>query len=146
MKRAKSLEKMTATCFTVQNIDRPSTDHPHSSTDALGSLEAPFSRFCDITPSVFPAVYNMIFQGYPSYNDWLLGVDKKGTPGNIQSVLLFGKNPGFEPRTMGFPTRVLLNGYECAMPQFAPTSAGHRPWVSVTVAVLAGLATVALCI
>ncbi|GAQ85415.1 COBRA-like extracellular glycosyl-phosphatidyl inositol-anchored protein family [Klebsormidium nitens] len=97
----------------------------------------------EFTPDL---VYNMLFQGYPSYNDWLLGVDKKGTPGNIQSVLLFGKNPGFEPRTMGFPTRVLLNGYECAMPQFAPTSAGHRPWVSVTVAVLAGLATVALCI
>jgi hypothetical protein len=99
-----------------------------------------------ILSCTFTAVYNMIFQGYPNYNDWILGVDKKGTPGNIQSVLLLGKNPGFDPRTMGFPTRVLLNGYACAMPQFAPTSAGQKPWLSLPVVVISGLVAMASCL
>ncbi|PKA52614.1 COBRA-like protein 10 [Apostasia shenzhenica] len=87
---------------------------------------------------------NIVFmQGLPGLNYLMPEVDGKRpsdprVPGKQQSVISFKKKtPGINIRAGdGFPTKVLFNGEECALPEAIPTSAGSRSSSSKAVGVL----------
>ncbi|KAA8523718.1 hypothetical protein F0562_010141 [Nyssa sinensis] len=102
-----------------------------------------------------PKVNNTIFmQGLPGLN-FLVG-EVNGThpdkdprvPGKQQSVISFLKKrtPGIDvARGDGFPSRVLFNGEECALPtEFPKRSGGHRSRVSFLPVIFVAIMTFVL--
>ncbi|EFJ05170.1 hypothetical protein SELMODRAFT_137554 [Selaginella moellendorffii] len=70
----------------------------------------------------------LYFQGLPNYSDYLNRIDKNN-PGKLQAVISFDKRktPGINVTGGdGFPTRVVFNGEECALPDAIPISHGYR--------------------
>lgn len=95
-----------------------------------------FEQAYSFNGSLLSSENNTIFlQGLPGQNYLLAESDGKNpkkdprVPGTQQSIVLFTKKrtPTIDvPQGDGFPTKVLFNGEECALPTILPTNTGHK--------------------
>ncbi|KAI4322812.1 hypothetical protein L6164_022471 [Bauhinia variegata] len=97
-----------------------------------------------------PNLKTIFFQGFKGMN-YLAG-ETNGThhydpkvPGKQQSVISFNKKriKNFDIRHDGFPTKVIFNGQECALPPRTPAhaSSAHRSSINVLALISTGLIT-----
>lgn len=98
-----------------------------------------------------PKEHNTIFfNGLPGLNYLMPEVDGKDSkpkseyrvPGKQQSVISFTKKhtPGINIlKGDGFPTKVIFNGEECAMPDHIPSGSKHRAMFQIVIPILMAL-------
>ncbi|EEF39327.1 COBRA-like protein 7 [Ricinus communis] len=102
-----------------------------------------FEKVYSFNGSVLPNYTNTIFmQGLADFNYLLAERDGDNprkdprVPGTLQSVISFTKKktPGIDvPGEDGFPTKVLFNGEDCAIPTVRPINSGHKSSTAASV-------------